>query len=60
MDDITYETERFNNVGEAIEFLKNYSKDNYNNHDGLNILSNHEVINLIGYLQAFISLGNRL
>ena len=60
MDDITYETERFNNVGEAIEFLKNYSKDNYNNHDGLNILSNHEVVNLIGYLQAFISLGNRL
>jgi len=60
MDDITYETERFNNVGEAIEFLKKYSKDNYNNNDGLNILSNHEVINLIGYLQAFISLGNRL
>ena len=60
MDDITYETERFNNVGEAIEFLKKYSKDNYNNNDGLNILSNHEVINLIGYLQAFISLSNRL
>ena len=60
MDNITYETERFNNVGEAIEFLKNYSKDNYNNHDGLNILSNHEVINLIGYLQAFVSLTDRL
>jgi hypothetical protein len=60
MDNITFETERFNDVGKAIEFLKNYSKDNYNNHNGLNILSNHEIINLIGYLQAFVSLTDRL
>lgn len=51
---IRFDTERFNNLGECIEFLKKYKKENYNKYNGLNILSDYELCNILQYLEAFL------
>jgi hypothetical protein len=52
---ISFDTERFQTIGESIRFLKKYSKENYDNNNGLNILSNNEVLNIVGYLEYFLN-----
>lgn len=52
---IKYDTERFKNLGECLEFLKKYKYENYYNNQGINVLSDFEVYDIIQYLEFYLS-----
>lgn len=54
MDNIKYNTQRFNSVGECIEFLKGYKEVNSYGNNGLNVLSDFEIYDIIEYLNMFL------